>query len=61
MPFLVLFLIVSAVLLLCVGGIAVGVISGRKPIQHCGNSTVDANGNRSECALCGNKQCKNKA
>jgi len=60
MSFLFLFLIVAGILLLCVLGMAVGVMAGRKPIQHCGNATVDKDGNRTECALCGNTQCKNK-
>ena len=60
MPILFLFFIVAGVLLLCVAGMAVGVMAGRKPIQHCGNATVDENGNKVECALCGNTECKNK-
>jgi hypothetical protein len=60
MSVLFLFLVVTAVLLLCVTGMAVGVMAGRKPIQHCGNATVDENGNKVECALCGNTECKNK-
>ena len=59
MTYLFLFLIVAAVLLFCVFGMSVGVMAGRKPIQHCGNATVDENGNKRECALCGNTECKN--
>lgn len=53
-----LFLVVLGVLLLCVLGMSIGVMMGRKPIKHCGAS-IDANGNRTECALCGNTSCKN--
>ncbi|MCC5847825.1 MAG: ApbE family protein [Verrucomicrobia bacterium] len=59
MPFLFLGLIVLAVLLLCVLGMSVGVLSGRKPIKHCG-AVVDASGNKVECSICGNTSCKNK-
>lgn len=52
-----LFIIVLGVLLLCVLGMSVGVIMGRKPIKHCG-AVVDANGNKTECSLCGNMSCK---
>ena len=52
--------VVLGVLLLCVAGMAVGVMKGRKPIQHCGNATVDKDGNRVDCALCGKKSCPNK-
>lgn len=55
-----LFFIVLGVLFLCVLGMSVGVIMGRKPIKHCG-AAIDANGNRTECALCGNTTCKNNA
>ena len=58
-PFL-LFLVVAGILCLCVAGMSIGVMAGRKPIQHCGNGRVDENGKRVECALCGNKECKNK-
>lgn len=53
------FIIAPAVLLLCVLGMSIGVIMGRKPIKHCG-AAIDANGNKTECALCGNTSCKNK-
>ncbi len=59
MPFFILGIIVLGVLLLCVLGMSVGVLSGRKPIKHCG-AVVDADGNTVECSLCGNTQCKNK-
>lgn len=58
MPFFILILIVLGVLLLCVIGMAVGVLNGRTPIRHCG-AVVDAQGNKVECAICGNKTCKN--
>lgn len=60
MQFLFLTLIVLAVLGLCVTGMAVGVMNGRKPIRHCGGASLDADGNRGECALCGNTSCKNR-
>jgi hypothetical protein len=60
MPILLLFLVVAGILLLCVVGMSVGVMAGRKPIQHCGNGTVDKDGRPVECALCGNTECKNK-
>lgn len=59
MSFLPLLLIVLFVLGLCVAGMAIGVMNGRKPIKHCGGAALDANGNRSKCALCGNTTCKN--
>jgi len=60
MNILVLTLIVLGVLLICVGGMSVGVLAGRKPIKHCGGAATDAQGNPVECALCGNTSCKNK-
>ncbi len=52
------FLIVFGVLLVCVVGMSVGVIAGRKPIKHCGSS-VDPTGNKVGCSMCGNMECKN--
>jgi hypothetical protein len=60
MGFLVLTLIVLAVLGICVTGMAVGVMNGRKPIRHCGGAALDAEGNPGKCALCGNTTCKNQ-
>ena len=61
MQFFVLTLIVLAVLGLCVTGMAVGVINGRKPIRHCSGAALDADGNPGKCALCGNTTCERQA
>ena len=59
-PFLQTSLIVLGVLLLCVAGMAIGVIFGRKPIKHCGGAINDR-GEREPCSLCGNRdRCPNK-
>ena len=51
-------LIVLGVLLLCVAGMAIGVMFGRKPIKHCGGA-INEHGEREACSLCGNHgQCK---
>lgn len=60
MSFLVLILIVLAVLLICVGGMSVGVLTGRKPIQHCGSSSLKYKGQKIDCPLCSNKECPNE-
>ena len=57
-PLLLLGSIVLAVLLLCVIGMAVGVMAGRKPIKHCGSS-VGPNGETISCPTCGNRSCAN--
>ena len=52
--------IVLGVLLLCVAGMAIGVMFGRKPIKHCGGAINDR-GEREPCSLCGNRDaCPNK-
>lgn len=59
-PLFLFVVIVLAVLLLCVLGMAIGVMAGRKPIKHCG-STIGANGEVVECSLCGNRStCPNQ-
>ena len=51
-------LIGLGVLLLCVGGMAIGVMFGRKPIKHCGGA-INERGEREACTLCGAKgTCK---
>lgn len=60
MHFITLSLIVMAVIGICVTGMAVGVMNGRKPIRHCGGAAADADGKPGKCALCGNTSCKNK-
>ena len=52
-------LIILAVLLLCVLGMAIGVLFGRKPIQHCGNSSLVYKGEKIDCPVCANTRCKN--
>jgi hypothetical protein len=59
MTFFPLLLVVLFVFTICVAGMAIGVMNGRKPIKHCGGAALDANGNRTSCALCGNGTCKN--
>jgi hypothetical protein len=53
------FLIVLAVLLLCVLGMSIGVIFGRKPIKHCGGASIGHKGEVIDCPLCSNTGCKN--
>ncbi len=52
-------LVVLAVLLLCVLGMAIGVVFGRKPIRHCGGSSLVYKGEKIDCPLCSNEGCKN--
>lgn len=60
LPVFLLGVIVLTVLLLCVLGMAIGVMAGRKPIKHCG-STIGPNGEVLECSLCGNRsRCPNQ-
>jgi hypothetical protein len=54
------FLIILSVLLLCVGVMAVGVMNGRKPIQHCGSSALKYKGKVVDCPLCSNTECPNQ-
>ncbi len=60
MSVLLLGLIVLGVLLLCVTGMSVGVLNGRKPIQHCGNSSLQYKGQQIDCPICANKTCPNQ-
>ncbi|MDF3129373.1 ApbE family protein [Kiritimatiellaeota bacterium B1221] len=60
MTFLILIPIVLAVLLICVLGMSVGVLNGRKPIQHCGSSSRQYKGQEIDCPLCSNKKCPNE-
>jgi len=54
------FVIILAVLLLCVAGMSVGVLNGRKPIQHCASSSRNFKGQPIDCPLCSNKECPNQ-
>jgi hypothetical protein len=53
------FAVVLGVLLICVLGMAIGVIFGRKPIQHC-SSSFKYKGQNIDCPLCSNKECPNQ-
>jgi|GEM_PF-886221 len=54
---MILLSITLLVLVLCVAGMAVGVMVGRKPIQHCGNASLKHKGQDIDCPLCANKEC----
>ncbi|MGA0334394.1 MAG: ApbE family protein [Kiritimatiellia bacterium] len=54
------FLVILGVLLLCVVGMSIGVLNGRKPIQHCGSSSLKYKGQSIDCPLCSNKECPNQ-
>ncbi len=54
------FLIIFAVLALCVVGMAIGLVFGRPPIKHCGGAAIGPDGKRGTCSLCGNTSCPNQ-
>jgi len=54
------FLIILGVLLICVGAMAVGVMNGRKPIEHCGSSSLKYKGQQIDCPICSNTECPNQ-
>lgn len=60
MGILLLFGIVLGIVLICVAGMSVGVLNGRKPIQHCGNSSLKYKGQEIDCPVCSNKECPNQ-
>lgn len=50
------------VMLLCVGGMAIGLFFKRKPIQHCGGAAFEYKGTKIDCPACGataDEECKN--
>jgi hypothetical protein len=61
MNFIFLALVALGVIGVCVAGMAIGVMNGRTPIKHCGSASIGPDGKRTECALCGNKTCKNNS
>jgi len=48
------------VMLICVLGMSIGVLFNRKPIQHCGSSSLMFKGERIDCPLCqgDDEQCE---
>ena len=52
-------LIFFAVLLLCVAGMALGVLNRRKPIQHCGGASLKIRGEVIDCPACAKSACPN--